>query len=329
MVEVPWADSGESFTLLFESFAIMELLHGESRTGAAERLRVDWSVVRRIEQRAVARGLERREETPVEHICVDETSFRKQHHYLTIVSDHDRSTVLHVAEKRSQESLQQWLHGLSGTERGAIRTVSMDMHAPYIAAVHAELPDASSKICFDLFHIAQHIGKAVDRVRRAEHKKLSRAGNMVLKGTRYLWLQHPDRMDDRRWDALTELAQSSLKTARAWRYKEYLMTALTTWRRRDYVREALRQWYNSAIRTTLTPIKAVARTIREHTTGILNAVWHQKSTGPAESINARIQKLKRKANGYRSTAAFRTAILFHLGGLDLHPVIPHPHPLPT
>jgi len=52
------------------------------------------------------------------------------------------------------------------------------------------------------------------------------------------------------------------------------------------------------------------------------AVWHQRSNGPAESVNARIQTLKRKANGYRNREAFKTAIMFHLGKLDLHPVFP-------
>ena len=48
----------------------------------------------------------------------------------------------------------------------------------------------------------------------------------------------------------------------------------------------------------------VARTIRYHLVGILNA---------------KIQKVKRMACGYRNRARFHNAILFHLGGLDLQP----------
>ncbi|MCL4448267.1 MAG: transposase [Actinobacteria bacterium] len=40
----------------------------------------------------------------------------------------------------------------------------------------------------------------------------------------------------------------------------------------------------------------------------------------AEGINSRIQAIKVKANRYRNQDHFKTAILFHLGGLDLYPV---------
>jgi len=39
----------------------------------------------------------------------------------------------------------------------------------------------------------------------------------------------------------------------------------------------------------------------------------------AESINSRIQKVKRMANGFRNRERFRNAIYFHLSHLQLHP----------
>ncbi|MEW8193037.1 MAG: transposase [Candidatus Thiodiazotropha sp.] len=38
-----------------------------------------------------------------------------------------------------------------------------------------------------------------------------------------------------------------------------------------------------------------------------------------EAKNARIQRIKKTACGYRNKERFKTAILFHLGGLDLMP----------
>jgi transposase len=58
--------------------------------------------------------------------------------------------------------------------------------------------------------------------------------------------------------------------------------------------------------------------IRTHPEGILNAVV-LRTTNAAESMNARIQRIKRMACGYRNRERFRNAILFHLGELDLHP----------
>jgi hypothetical protein len=53
--------------------------------------------------------------------------------------------------------------------------------------------------------------------------------------------------------------------------------------------------------------------------GILNAIVLDLHNGHAESMNSRIQRLKQRACGYRNRDRFRSAIYFHLGGLDLYP----------
>lgn len=50
-----------------------------------------------------------------------------------------------------------------------------------------------------------------------------------------------------------------------------------------------------------------------------------RTTNAAESINARIKRIKAMACGYRNRDRFRNAILFHLGGLDLYPRIASAH----
>jgi transposase len=63
----------------------------------------------------------------------------------------------------------------------------------------------------------------------------------------------------------------------------------------------------------------VARMIKKHREGILNAIVLRVTNAKAEATNSQIQKIKRRACGFRSRSRFRTAILFHLGGLDLYP----------
>ena len=48
----------------------------------------------------------------------------------------------------------------------------MDMWDPFILAVRNCVPDADEKICFDRFHVAQHFGEALDKVRLQEHRML-------------------------------------------------------------------------------------------------------------------------------------------------------------
>lgn len=61
----------------------------------------------------------------------------------------------------------------------------MDMWAPYIKATVTAIPDAATKISFDRFHVAGCINKAVDEVRKKEHRELRNEGGDRLKGTRY------------------------------------------------------------------------------------------------------------------------------------------------
>ena len=53
--------------------------------------------------------------------------------------------------------------------------------------------------------------------------------------------------------------------------------------------------------------------------GIINAIVLKATNALGESMNAKIQKIKSQACGYRNRQRFRNAIMFHLGGLDLHP----------
>jgi len=72
------------------------------------------------------------------------------------------------------------------------------------------------------------------------------------------------------------------------------------------------------VHSRLDPIKKVAKTIKEHLWGILNAVVLKVSNGPAEGLNSRIKMIKVRSRGFRNKERFANAIYFHLGGLDLY-----------
>ena len=128
--------------------------------------------------------------------------------------------------------------GLDEQQLMGISSVVMDMHQPYIQSTLAFVPEAEKKIAFDKFHVAKHLGDAVDKVRRQEHKELQRRGDETLKGTKYVWLQNPENMKAGTAIALEDLRDLALRTARAWAIKEFAMT-LWTYVRRGW---ALRAW---------------------------------------------------------------------------------------
>jgi transposase len=316
-ISVPWSEPGSRFTALFEALVIDWLLEA-SMSAVGRQLTLSWDEVDGIMGRAVRRGLERRNRIMPKRIGVDETSFQKRHEYVTVVTDHDSGHVLYVADDRRQESLDGFYEDLEDDQRASIESVAMDMWKAYINSTREYVPGADRKIAFDKFHVARHLGEAVDKVRRREHKLLQQQGRDDLTRTKYLWLKNPEKMDEERWRDFKSLRESSLKTARAWAIKELAMT-LWGYVSRGWAEKAWRRCLSWAMRSRLEPVKKVARMLKEHLWGILNAIVLGVNNAKSEGINFKIQKLKSRACGYRNRDRFRRAIYFHLGGLDLYP----------
>ena len=316
-IQVPWGESGSRFTALFEAL-IIDWLKEASVAAVARQLRLSWHQVDGVMGRAVRRGLLRRKRKLPARLGVDETSFKRRHEYVTVVTDHDAKVVVHVADGRGRDCLDTFYKEHSPAERQAVESVTMDMWPAYIESTREHIPEADTKIAFDKFHVAQHLGAAVDKVRRQEHKTLKSEGDEQLKSTKYLWLRNPEGFSAEGWQRFEPLRTSSLKTARAWAIKEFAMS-LWGYRHLGWARRGWQRWYNWAIRSRLSPIKEVARMVKRHLTGILTAVVKGITNARAESINAKIQWLKYTARGFRNRDRFRNAIYFHLGGLDLYP----------
>ena len=207
VVKMPWAEPSGRFTALFEALAI-EWLKAASQKAVAGLLRLSWDEIHGILERAVKRGLARRKAEWVSQIGVDEKAFRKGHGYLTVVNDLVRSRVLYVAEDRKQSSLDGFWETLTAEQISGIEAVAIDMWDPYIASLRAHIPEADGKIVFDKFHVAQHLGNAVDKVRRKENKTLKASGDDRLAGTRYDWLKNPTSMEPKDRKEFAELRNS-------------------------------------------------------------------------------------------------------------------------
>jgi len=315
-VSVPWAEPGSGFTALFEALVI-DWLKEASISAVSRLMGVSWGTIDGIMQRAVQRGLLRREECCVTHIGVDETAFKKRHDYVAIVSD-PAGKVIHVGHDRKKTTLSSWYESLTKTQLESIESVSMDMWPAFIHATLESVPWAKDKISFDKFHVAKYLGDAVNKVRLQEHKALMREGYDVLKGTKFDWLYNPKNMPREKKSRFKELRESTLKTARAWAIKQLAMSlwhyASITWAEKGW-----KKWCSWALRSRLEPMRKVAKIIKEHLWGIINAIVLKVSNGPAEGLNSKIKMIKIRSRGFRNKQRFANAIYFHLGGLKLYP----------
>ena len=254
---------------------------------------------------------------------IDETSFQKRHEYVTVVCDQDEGHIVHVADSRKGELVEKYLESFDEAERASVETVTMDMWQGYMPAARKWIPGAEKKICFDKLHMAQHLGQAVDKVRRVEHRLLREQGSSALQGTRHLWLWASPNLTRRQKGERAGLKAVATKTARAWAIKG---TGMDAWRYRSrhWATNALKKWYSWAIRSRLEPIKKVARMVKRHEYGILNAILPRVTNARSAGMSSRIQWIKYTARGFRNRERFRDAIYFHLGGLDMTPEVLEP-----
>jgi transposase len=317
-IKVPWAEPRSRFTLLFERFVIAVIEQCATVQGACRLLRMNWDEVWGIMSRAVARGLRRKQEKVIPVFGVDEKAFKKGHKYMTVVCDLKKATVEHVAEDRKAESLKAFWKSLSPEQLQGIEAVTMDMWSPYIQATIQCVPEAGSKIVFDRFHIMNHMVKAVDAVRKQEHRQLSAAGDNTLKGTKYFWLFSEENLPDKHRPKFEVLKEMNLKVGKAWAMKESLRE-LWEYAHTAFARRFFKKWYAWASRSRLEPVKKVAHMLQEHIDNILTYCRHRVTNAVAEGLNSKIMAIKRRACGYRNKEHFKTAIYFFCGGLNLYP----------
>lgn len=317
-VKLPWAEPKARFTALFERLAI-DVLRETSVAGATKILKITWDEAHHIMERAVERGQARKGELGAHRIGVDEKSAAKGHKYLTLVTNLDAGTVEHISDDRKTESLNAFFVKLTPGQREQIEAVAMDMWEPYQYSVHAHVPKASEKIVFDRFHIMQHMTKAVDAVRKQEHRELMAEGDDTLAGSKYLWLYSQENLPEKHRGTFEQLRRAKLKTGRAWAIKESLRE-LWGYTYRGWAERYWKRWDAWATHSQLKPIIAVAKMVRRHIGNILTYFKHRITNAVSEGINSKIQTVKKQAYGYRNRENFKTAIYFHCGGLDLYPV---------
>src|SRR5207253_2033690 len=107
-------------------------------------------------------------------------------------------------------------------QRATVETVTMDMWRAFEAAREVVVPHAET--VYDRFHIAADLNDAVDQTRRREHRQRSGEGNSPLKGTKYLWLSHPEDLSPPQRERLETLRKQELETVKVWSFKEAFRT---------------------------------------------------------------------------------------------------------
>ena len=317
-VQVPWAAKGSRFTILFERFAIQVLLATQTVTGAMSILRTKWDQTWSIVERAVARGKERKESQAVPRLGIDEKAYLKGQSYITLLYDLDNSTVEAISDGNDTESGIACLSQLSEAQIQSVEAIAMDMSAAYVKAAKHVIPLAENKIVHDRFHVMQMATKAVDKVRRGEHRQLMTDGDDSLSKTKYVWLTSFENLTEKQQTLFDAAYARQLQAGKAWSYKEMLRDL---WGQKTSASATtfFNDWYRRVIHTKLEPMRAVAKSIKERLRNVVSYCTHKITNAVAEGMNSKIMSIKRRVGGFRNRENFKTAIFFYCGGLSLDP----------
>jgi transposase len=290
------------------TFAGAARLVGESRHRVAA-----------ICERYVELALGQADFSGVRELAIDETSRARGHDYITLAADARERRVLAVAEGRSVETIEALAGELEahGCPPAQVSSVSIDMSPAFIKGCGQYLPNA--RITFDKFHVVWHASTAVDKMRRIEQRT-----ERSLKGMRWSLLKDRSRLSPQAAADLDALIarMTTLRTARAWVYKEQLREILER-KQINVVRAMLQHWCSCVMRSKVEPMKEVAALVRHHLEGIVAWAQTRQTNGFLEALNGLFQAAKRRARGFTRLSTIRTVIFLIAGKLDFRVINPH------
>ena len=209
---VPLLPSKAPFSQRFED-AVGQACESAALRRVGRQFGLAASTVRAIDLRYLRRWAQARRRPALRQMGVDEIYLGKKQKFLTVVTNLESGEPLWFGRERKKETLDEFFaKHLSAFQRSAIRVACVDMREPSRQSLEPWVPQW--RIVYDKFHILQHGGKAVEKVRRAEFFRKGGAVRDLVRGKRWLlltsWL-NLDRSKRRQLNALFALNRRILK----------------------------------------------------------------------------------------------------------------------
>jgi transposase len=321
---VPFARHRARFTRDTEDLVAWLVKHAD-KTAVTRLLRINWRTTGAIVERVVADGLDERRLEGLFEAGVDEVSYRKQHHYLTLVTNHRSGKVVWAEEGKDAATLTRFLDELGPRRCADLAAMSMDMGPAYIKAIRAHADTGHVRICYDPFHVVMNAGKALDAVRRAYWNELrERAGPddaRRFKHARWALLRNPGDLTDTQTSQLAAIKRAGGKVWRAYQLKEALRAVFDPDLTPAEAGRLLDRFLSRAQRSRLEPFVKLGRTIRTHRAGIIAALETGITNGRSEGLNRRVRAITSRAFGFHSAKAVAAMIMLTCGPIELQ--LPH------
>lgn len=307
-VVVPWSRSNTGFTLMFESL-VVTMCRQMPVSAVADLVDLHEDSVWRILKHYVGKAREEVDVSNLKVVGVDELSVKKHHNYLTVFYDLERARVIHVEKDKTKDvfkGLRDYVKKANGNP-DQVDCISMDMYPAYVGGAEEYF---NAKIVYDKFHVIKQMNDAVDKVRRREVKE-----NELLKKTRFMWLKNPGNLTEKEKKKFTSIKDLDIKTAKTYQFKLALQRA---WEFNVNTAETyLDLWCRWAIRSGIDEVIKMGKTVKNHISGILEAIKSGINNGAVEGLNNKIKTAFKKSYGFKKEEYRETMIFLIAGKLRL------------
>jgi len=272
----------------------------------------------RVLEAYVAMARAHEDHSEVRRVGFDETSAKRGHDYVTLFFDLDRKKLLFGTEGKDNETVKAFVADLKahGGNPELITDAAIDMSNAFIKGVKEQFPNAETT--FDPFHVIKQMNDALGKIRAEEAKLFPE----ILRRSRYLFLKNPENLSVDEQQRLDEIiAGQNLRSTEAYLHKLNLQNVYFA-KTRPEAEVLLYQWYKRANGSSISLIKKMAKSVKEHWYGILSHFDSELSTGFLEGINSLVQAAKARARGYRNPKNLITMAYIIAGKLNFKSLLP-------
>lgn len=303
---------------------VVQLASHMTISSIASYLKMSWHTVKEIIKEDLRKKTKKRKLNNVRVIAIDEIAVKKNHYYMTVVTDLESGEVIYAVEGKGKEEMKPFFERLK-KEKARLSACAMDMHSPYKSALEDYynsqflFDEDKCKIVCDYFHAVKAMNDALDQIRRQMANNSEKQGHKLLRGARFLLLMGPEKLSEKpeRVFKLNRLLKLNEFLYKAWVLKEAFMLI---WKQpsREIAGKFIEDWKKEAWKMGNRQLMQVVRMLERHKEDILNYYTFQITTSPLEGLINKIKVLKRMAYGYRDMEFFKLRILnIHLTKFNL------------
>ena len=305
MAQIPWADPKVSYTRRFMESAI-EHMAQMSILAVARMMNTTWSVLDGIVGRVVDRYLNEMDLSKVKSIRIDETSAKKRHRYITVITDTETDDIIFISKGKDSKLLREfreWLLNHNGDPE-KIELASMDFGDAFAKGVRENFPNA--KMVRDPFHLIQIAERALDRDRSS-----SQVNGERKKSIRFALLKGGEKLTPEEKDIVMDFTKDHETVGLSYRMKESLRDAISYSPEESQLAffhlRSLASWFK---KSGSKGFKALGNTIENNIEAIVLAIESGVNNGFQEGLNGRIQLTKRLARGYHRETRLARMVFF-------------------